>query len=72
MKVVLKSYSNVAYNKKTFYKIPVTLWVYSKKVQIKTLVNLEATTNFINRVFKVVNTDNTPYKAGQINRVCLL
>ena len=81
MKVVLESCSNVAYNKKTSFKIPVTLWVYGKKVQTKTLVDSEATTNFIDKVFvknnnlvkyklanpyKVVNVDGTPNKAEQI------
>ena len=81
MKVVLESCSNVAYNKKTSFKIPVTLWVYGKKIQTKALVDSGATTNFINRVFvennnlvkyklanpyKVVNADSTPNKAGQI------
>jgi len=80
-KVVLESYSNVAYNKKTSFKIPVILWVYSKKVQTEALVDSGATTNFVNRVFmknnnlvkyklanlyKVVNADGTPNKAGQI------
>jgi len=68
-------------NKKTSFKIPATLWVYGKKVQTKALVNSGATTNFINRIFvennnlvkyklanlyKVVNADGTPNKAGQI------
>ena len=68
-------------NKKTFFKIPVTLWVYGKKVQIEALVDSGATTNFIDRVFvennnlvkyklvnlyKVVNMDGTSNKAGQI------
>ena len=80
-KVVLESCSNVACNKKTSFKIPVTLWVYGKKVQTEALVDSGATTNFINRVFvennnlvkyklanpyKVVNADGTPNKAGQI------
>ena len=81
MKVILESCSNVACNKKTFFKISVILWVYSKKVQTEALVDLGATTNFVNRVFvknnnlikyklanlyKVVNADGTPNKAGQI------
>ena len=80
-KVVLESCSNVACNKKTSFKIPVTLWVYGKKVQTEALVDSGATTNFINRVFvennnlvkyklanpyKVVNADGTSNKAGQI------
>ena len=81
MKVVLKSCSNVACNKKTSFKIPVTFWVYSKKVQTEALVDLGATTNFVDRVFvennnlvkyklanpyKVVNADGIPNKVGQI------
>jgi len=81
LKVVLKSCSNVACNKKTFFKIPVTLWVYGKKVQTEALVDSGATTNFVDRVFvennnlvkyklanpyKVVNVDSTPNKVGQI------
>ena len=80
-KVILKSCSNVACNKKTSFKIPVTLWVYSKKVQTEALVDSGATTNFIDRVFVennnlvkyklanpyiVVNADSTPNKAEQI------
>ena len=68
-------------NKTTSFKIPVTLWVYSKKVQTKALVDSEATTNFINRVvmennnlvmhklanlYYVINVDGTPNKVGQI------
>ena len=69
-------------NKTTSLKnIPVTLWVYNTKVQTKALVNLETTTNFINRVviennnlaihklanlYCVINADDTPNKAGQI------
>ena len=34
----------------TFFKIPVTLWVYGKKVQTEALVDLGATTNFVDRV----------------------
>ena len=81
MKVVLESCSNVACNKKTSFKIPVILWVYGKKVQTEALVDSEATTNFVDRVFvennnlvkyklanlyKVVNADDTPNKAEQI------
>jgi len=80
-KVVLESCSNVVCNKKTSFKIPVILWVYGKKVQTEALVNSEAITNFISRVFvennnlvtyklenlySVVNVDGTPNKAGQI------
>ena len=68
-------------NKTTFYKIPVTLWVYGKKVQTKALVNSRATTNFVNRVvmknnnlvtyklanpYCIINTDGTPNKIGYI------
>jgi len=68
-------------NKTTSFKIPVTLWVYSKKVQTKALVDLGATTNFVNRVvmennnlvthklanpYYVINVDGTPNKVGQI------
>jgi len=69
------------HNKTTSFKIPVTLWVYGKKVQTEALVDLEATTNFINRVivennnlvtyklanlYCVINADGTPNKAGYI------
>jgi len=68
-------------NKTTFFKIPVTLWVYRKKVQTEALVDLGATTNFIDRVvmennnlvtyklanpYCVINVDGTPNKAGYI------
>jgi len=81
LKVVLKSCNNIAYNKTIFFKIPVILWVYGKKVQTKALVDLGATTNFVNRVvmennnlvtyklanlYCVINADGTPNKAGQI------
>jgi len=80
-KVVQESCSNIAYNKKTFFKIPVTLLVYGKKVQTEALIDSRATTNFIDRVFmennnlvtyklanpyKVVNADGTSNKAEQI------
>jgi len=69
------------HNKTTSFKIPVTLWVYGKKVQTKALVDSGATINFINRVvvennnlvtyklanpYCVINTDGTPNKAGYI------
>jgi len=38
------------YNKTTSFKIPVILWVYSKKAQTKALVDSGATTNFVDRV----------------------
>ena len=78
LKVVLESYSNIVYNKKISFKIPVTLWVYDKKVQTETLVDSKATINFVDKVFvennnlvkyklanlyKVVNVDGTPNKA---------
>ena len=81
MKVVLKSCNNIACNKTTFFKIPVTLWVYGKKVWTEALVDLGATTNFVNRVvvennnlvtyklanpYCVINVDSTPNKAGYI------
>jgi len=68
-------------NKTTSFKIPVTLWVYSKKVQTEALVDLGATTNFVDRVivennnlvthklanpYRVINADGTPNKTGQI------
>jgi len=68
-------------NKTTFFKIPVTLWVYRKKVQTEALVDLGTTTNFIDRVvmennnlvtyklanpYCVINMDGTPNKAGYI------
>jgi len=79
--VVLESCNNIAYNKTTSFKIPVILWVYGKKVQTEALVDLEATTNFIDRVvvennnlvtyklvnpYCVINVDGTPNKTGYI------
>ena len=79
--VVLESCNNIVCNKTTFFKIPVTLWVYEKKVQTEALVDSEATTNFVNRVvvennnlvtyklanpYYVINVDGTPNKTGQI------
>ena len=79
--VVLESCNNIACNKTTSFKIPVTLWVYEKKVQTKALVDLGATTDFINRVvmennnlvtyklanlYCVINADGTPNKVGYI------
>ena len=81
LEVVLESCNNIACNKTTFFKIPVTLWVYGKKVQTKALVDSGATTNFINRAvvennnlvmhklanpYYVINADSTPNKVGQI------
>ena len=81
MEVILESCNNIVYNKTISFKISVTLWVYGKKVQTKALVDLGATTNFIDRVivennnlvthklanpYYVINADGTPNKAGQI------
>ena len=81
MEVVLESCNNIAYNKTTSFQIPVTLWVYRKKVQTKALVDLGATINFINRVviennnlvtyklanpYCIINANGTSNKAGQI------
>ena len=69
------------HNKTTSFKIPVILWIYRKKVQTKALVDLGATTNFVNRVviennnlityklenlYCVINMDGTPNKTGYI------
>ena len=69
------------HNKTTFFKIPVTLWVYSKKVQTEALVDLGATINFVNRVviknnnlvmhkltnmYCVINVNGIPNKIEQI------
>ena len=77
----VESCNNIAYNKTTSFKIPVILWVYGKKVQTKALVDLGATTNFMDRVimknnnlvtyklanlYHVINADGTPNKAGYI------
>jgi len=79
--VVLESCNNIACNKTTSFKIPVTLWIYGKKVQTEALVDLGATTNFVDRVvvennnlvmhklakpYHVINVNGTPNKAGQI------
>jgi len=81
LEVVLESCNNIACNKTTSFKIPVILWVYRKKVQTKALVDLEATTNFVDRVviknnnlvtyklaspYCVINIDGTPNKIGYI------
>jgi len=63
-KVVLESCNNIAYNKTTSFKIPVTLWVYGKKVQTKALVDLGATMNFIDRV--VVENNNLVITNGHL------
>jgi len=79
--VVLESCNNIACNKTTSFKIPVTLWVYGKKVQTEALVDSGATTNFVDRVvvennnlvtyklanlYYVINMDGTPNKTGYI------
>jgi len=81
--VVLESCNNIARNKTISFKIPVTLWVYGKKVQTKALVDLGTTTNFVDRVvvennnlvtyklanpYCVINVDSTPNKTGQITK----
>jgi len=68
-------------NKTTSFKIPVTLWVYRKKVQTKALINLRATINFVNKVvmennnlvtyklanlYCIINADGTSNKAEYI------
>ena len=83
LEVVLESCNSIVHNKTTSFKIPVTLWVYRKKVQTKALVDLGATTNFVNKVvmennnlvtyklanpYYVINTDSTPNKVGQITK----
>jgi len=81
LEVVLESCNNIAHNKTTSFKIPVTLWVYGKKVQTEALVDSGATMNFIDRVvvennnlvtyklanlYCVINADGTSNKAGYI------
>jgi len=81
LEVVLESCNNIACNKTTSFKIPVTLWVYGKKVQTKALVDSGATMNFVDRVivennnlvthklanfYCVINANGTPNKVGQI------
>jgi len=83
LEVVLESCNSIAYNKTTSFKIPVILWVYEKKVQTKALVDLGATTNFVDRVviennnlvtyklanlYHIINVDGTPNKVGQITK----
>lgn len=66
-KVVLEScVLNTARNKKYSFNIPVTLWVYGKKVQTEALVDSGATTNFIDKEYVekhhlVTNKLATPY-----------
>ena len=72
---------NVARNKSSSFKLPVTLWVYGKKSQATALVDSGATTSFINQKFVetnnlvpiklanpyiVYNADGTENKAGRI------
>ena len=81
MEVVLESCNNIAHNKTIFFKIPVTLWVYGKKVQTKALVDSRATMNFVDKVvvennnlityklanlYHIINADGTPNRAGYI------
>ena len=55
-RVVQDSYVlNTSRNKKTSFKIPVTLWVYGKKVQTKALVDSGATTSFIDKNYVEIN-----------------
>src|ERR1700712_2151486 len=71
---------NVAPNKSSFY-LPITLWVYGKKVQVEALVDSGATSTFINKSvvesnnlvqeklaspFNVINADGTLNKGGTI------
>ena len=80
------SVTNVSRNKKTSFKIPVTLWVRSKKVQTEALVDSGATANFIDKSFAeknnlelrklatpyhVQNADGTPNAAGTIKHFVL-
>ena len=82
LEVVLESCNNIARNKTTSFKIPVTLWVYRKKVQTEALVDSGATMNFVDRVvvennnlvtyklanpYHVINADGTSNKARYIN-----
>ena len=77
----MESCNNIAHNKTISFKIPVTLWVYGKKVQTEALVDSGATMNFVDRVvmennnlvthklanlYCIINADGTPNKAGQI------
>jgi len=81
LEVVLETCNNIVCNKTISFKIPVTLWIYGKKVQTKALVDSEATTNFVNRVvvennnlaihklanlYCVINANGTPNKVEQI------
>jgi hypothetical protein len=72
--------SNHSCSKNSFY-LPVTAWVYGKKVQLEALVDSGATTTFINKrlvksnnllthklasLFNVINADGTSNKSEQI------
>ena len=65
------------------FKLPVTLWVYGKKVQVEALIDSGATTSFINTTvvesnnlvthklaqsFNIRNADSTLNKGGQIDK----
>jgi len=66
--VVLETCNNIAHNKTTSFKIPVTIWVYSKKVQTEALVDLGATTNFVDRVI-VENNNLVIHKLANLYHV---
>ena len=68
---------------KNTFMLPVTLWVYGKKVQVEALIDSGATTSFINTTvvesnnlvthklaqsFNVRNADGTLNKGGQIDK----
>ena len=74
---------NTSRNTKASFRLPVTLWVYGKKVQTEALVDSGATTNFIDKKFvlknhlvtnklanpyNVINADGTPNVAGLIRQ----
>ena len=55
--VVLEScVNNISRDKRASFRVPVTLWVYGKKVQTEALVDCGATTTFIDKGF--VNKNN--------------
>ncbi|KAJ3752042.1 hypothetical protein EV360DRAFT_55914, partial [Lentinula raphanica] len=73
--------NNIARNKKSSFRLSVTLWVYGFKVQAEALVDSGATTNFIDKryvernhlvtnkiaqPYRVLNADGTPNVAGEI------
>ena len=82
-RVLLESFvHNVSRNKRRSFNIPLTLWVYGKKVQTVALVDSGATTNFISKQFvetnhlvtnrlrhtyEIKNADGTPNLSGTIN-----